>query len=127
MFFVKKMHFSNREIESMTCETGGYVWAAVDVRRNVIAAGDEFVGEMKNALLRRKSSIGDVYGVGMDTNTGEIEYRSPINAKLMDAGRSSEVPLEKRGRIETLLKYFFLESKAVRAECERKSEKRADL
>jgi len=114
MLLVKRMNFSKEELEKMLSDLDGYVWVVLDAKKGIIAVGDEYVGEMKNALLRQKCSIYDIFGVGFDLETGEIDYFSPANVKLADKSSSREVPKDKRERIETLMGYFFVELPAFK-------------
>jgi len=109
MLVVKKLSLSEAEIRSMVDELNGYTWAVVDVKKGVMAVGDEYVGVMKNTLLKLKSSVFDVFGVGIDLTTGEINFDSPANKKVADRDSTKEVPEEKKARVETLVKYFFAE------------------
>jgi len=109
MLSVKKMNFSEEEIELMSNDLDGYIWAVLDIKRGILAAGNEYVEKMKHALLKQKSSIYDIFGVGFDLRTGEIDYNSPANKKLIDKKSTREVPGDKRERVETLMKYFFTE------------------
>jgi hypothetical protein len=114
MLLVKKMNFSEEEIGLMLSDLDGYVWVVLDAKKGIIAAGDDYVGDMKNALLKMKCSIYDIFGVGFDLVTGEIDFYSPANKKLVDKNSTTEVPDEKRERIETLVKYFFGEVPALK-------------
>jgi hypothetical protein len=120
MLLVKKMNFSKEETELMLCDSDEYVWVVLDVKKGIVAVGDEYVGEMKNALLKQKCSIYDIFGVGFDLKTGEIDYFSPANVKLVDKDSTREVPADKRERVETLIRYFFVELPVFRSE-EKKS------
>ena len=119
MLSVKKLSFSRREIKSMVDDSDGYTWAVVDVKKGIMVAGDEYVGTMKSALLKLKSSIFDVFGVGIDLDTGEINYYSPANKKVIDKSSTKEVPEDKKARVETLVKYFFSELPAFKSEEDR--------
>lgn len=109
MKFKRKISFKSAEVEEIIAMVDDYVWIAVDVKRAVIVGGDEVLAEAKRELLVSGSKIYDVFGVGLDLATGEIDYFSSINVKRVVPGSTSEVPDEKRERIETLLNYFFEE------------------
>ena len=95
-------------------EMDGYVWIAVDVKKNIIVAGDETAETMKRALLDNKSAIQDIFGIGFDLELGEIDFVSPINKKFIDKNSTREVPEEKHDRIETMMYYFFSELPAFK-------------
>ena len=119
MLLVKRLSFSKEETKTMLNDLDGYVWAVLDVKKGILAAGDEYVGNMKNALLKQKCSIYDIFGVGFDLATGEIDFFSPANKKLADRTSTREVPREKRERVETLVKYFFGELPVFKLESKR--------
>ena len=115
MLAVQRMNFSEEELKLMSDDASGYVWAVLDVKRGIVAAGNEYVEKMKHALLKRKSSIYDVFGVGFDLETGEIDFCSPANRKVVDRESTGEVPEDKRERVETLIRYFFSELPVFKA------------
>lgn len=96
-----------------------YIWIALDIKKGIIAAGDEFAGTLKYALLKQKCKIQDIFGIGFDLLSGDIDYISPINIKLMDRASTREVPKNKHERIEILVRYFFTELPVYKAERER--------
>ena len=109
MRFTRKISFKDAEVQKIVTSVDDYVWLAVDIRRAIISGGDEVIMEAKRELLAKGSRIYDIYGVGLDLVTGEIDYFSPINEKRVVPGSTKEVPQEKRERIETLINYFFEE------------------
>ncbi|MFV0484743.1 MAG: DUF5674 family protein [Candidatus Saccharimonadales bacterium] len=109
MRFTRKISFKSTEVQEIMASVNDYVWIAVDVKRAMISGGDEAIGDSKMELLWTGSKIYDVYGIGLDLSTGEIDYYSSINAKQAVPGSTKEVPMEKRERIETLINYFFEE------------------
>lgn len=116
MMYVRKLSFSIAETEQILKRFDGYVWAAVDLKRKIAAIGDESVDTLKYALLGRKCRPDNIYGVGIDIFTGEIDYVSPINKRLLDKASTKFVPVDKIDKIETLIKYFFSELPVFKAE-----------
>mgnify|MGYP000868615599 CR=1 FL=1 len=109
MIFVKKLRFTGQEINEILSEADGYIWIAVDVKKGSIAAGDELTCTLKKALLSQRSSISDIFGVGLDLTNGKIDFISQINIKYLDKKSTKFVPEEYRERINSLIRYFFLE------------------
>ncbi len=114
MLITKKINFSKKELKTICQELDGYIWIAIDVVRGIIASGDEHVASLKQALFNEKCFIFNIFGVGMDLTTGEIDFISPINIKYMDKNSTKFVPHEHRDRIETLIRYFFAELPALK-------------
>lgn len=113
---IKKMHFAEQEIERLIDELDGYMWVVLDIKKGIIVVGDEFVGVLKYELLKMKCAASDIFGVGIDLRTGEIDFYSPVNVKFFDKTSTRAVPEEKRERVETLIKYFFSELPAYKKE-----------
>jgi len=109
MLLTGKMSFSEEAANTMRNDLDGYVWMVLDIKKGIVVAGDELVTEMKKTLFEQKCSIYDIYGVGLDLRTGEIDYSSEVNKKLIDKESTKEVPAEKKRRVEALVKYFFSE------------------
>ena len=109
MLMVKRLNFSGEEIERMVDDLDGYVWIVMDIKKGIVAVGDEYVGKMKNALMKQSCSIYNIFGVGFDLQTGEIDYYSSVNVKWVDKRSTKEAPEMTRGRIEDLVRYFFVE------------------
>lgn len=116
MMYVRRLSFSVVEMEQILCKFDGYVWAAIDPKRKIMAVGDESAETLKYALLGQRCQAADICGVGLDLYSGEIDYTSRINKKLLDKRSTVEVPVEKVEKIETLIRYFFSELPAYRAE-----------
>ena len=114
MLLIRKMSLSKGEVRQMVKELDGYVWAVMDTNKGMIAVGDEYVITMKNALLREKCALCDIFGLGLDLKSGEIDFRSLANIKWMDRRSTREVPIGKRERMEILIRYFFEELTAFK-------------
>lgn len=114
MRFTRKISFKEAEVREIVATTDSYLWIVVDVKRAIIAGGDEVISDLKQQLLGNGSKIHDIFGIGLDLVTGEIDYFSPINEKRFVPGSTKEVPMDKRERIETLINYFFEELPAIK-------------
>lgn len=118
MRFTRKMRFKKEEVFEILEVLDDYIWIAIDVKRGVICGGDELIAILKRDLLALGSKIYDIYGVGLDLITGEIDYYSSINIKRIVPDSTREVPMEKRERIETLINYFFEELLVRKESCQ---------
>lgn len=107
MVIVKNLQLSKEELRELRRDTDGYAWVAVDVARHIIATGGEHFMTLKQKLFEGKSRVRDIWGVGVDMVSGEIEYRSPINRKILDRQSTSHVPSELIERINREIYYFF--------------------
>ncbi|MEW6100831.1 MAG: DUF5674 family protein [Candidatus Omnitrophota bacterium] len=68
----------------------GYVKIVVDVRRNILAAGGEKHVDGERLLLEDGSRQEDLWGAGLDLETGEMDFDSLINLRPTQ-NRSHEI------------------------------------
>ena len=107
MLYVKRLQLSKGELKVLRRETEGYAWVAVDIKRHTIATGSEHFSLLKRKLYEHKSRVRDIWGVGLDMQSGEIDYNSPINRKLMDKKSTIKVPLDLIDKVNQEIFYFF--------------------
>ena len=86
----------------------GYIKVVVDIRRKILAAGGEKHVDGEQLLLEDGSLQEDLWGAGLDLETGEMDFDSLINLRPMQ-NRSREILDEEIRKkvaslIETLLK-----------------------
>lgn len=104
---IKRYKFTKQEIDQLTEQLDGYIWVVMDVNKGVIAAGDEYVSDLRDELLvNKRSKQGDIFGAGLNLNTGEINFVPAVNRRnpSLKNGRLSP---EHALRVETILHYFF--------------------
>ena len=82
----------------------GYVKVVVDIRRSILAAGGELHVDGEKLLLEDGSSQVDLWGAGIDLETGEIDFDSMVNLRPAQGNPSREV-LDKgiRQQIEIII------------------------
>ncbi|MBR3164045.1 hypothetical protein IKF15_01965 [Candidatus Saccharibacteria bacterium] len=107
MVIYKRLKISEKEARYLEDNLEGYIWVAIDARRGSIAAGDDYVADLRDNLLVRRSQPEDIYGVGVDLKTGAIDYIPSINRRNPNLDGKGNVPFFLRRRIETLINYFF--------------------
>lgn len=104
---VRRYQFTNDEILELTHQLDGYIWVVMDVKKGVIAAGDEFVSDLRDELLIKKhSKKNDIFGAGLNMSTGEIDFIPAINRRNPSLKDGKLTPKQEL-RIETILHYFF--------------------
>ncbi|MDD5561731.1 MAG: DUF5674 family protein [Candidatus Omnitrophica bacterium] len=77
----------------------GYIKVVVDVRRKTLAAGGEKHVDGEQLLLKDGSRQEDLWGAGLDLETGEMDFDSLINLRPTQ-NRSREI-LDEKIRKET--------------------------
>ena len=97
---------ANKEIREKVAEDlGGYVKVVVDIRRKILAAGGELHVDGEKMLLEDGSKQADLWGGGIDFETGEVDFDSMINLRPGQGNKSREVLDQKvRGQMEVIIK-----------------------
>lgn len=80
----------------------GYIKIVVDVRRKILAAGGEKHADGGRVLLEDGSRQEDLWGAGLDLETGEMDFDSLINLRPTQ-NRSREILDEEIRKIAAAL------------------------
>lgn len=107
MIIVKKMKLSKTDIARARKELEDYIWVLVDVRRGLIAAGDDDMYTLRDALLTRRSLPSDIYALGLDMKTGEITFSRHINRHNPVVKAAGGITEEDKARAYERIYYFF--------------------
>ena len=107
MTIYKRIRLTKEELARLRRECEGYVWAAVDPRKCVISVGDGYLHDMRDMLLVRRCQLEDIYGVGFDLTSGEINYVAHINRRNPTVNAHGELDEKQKEGIEQTLSYFF--------------------
>ena len=106
---IRKFCFSSDEAEYIKEKFEGYIWVAIDIKKGIIAVGDEHIAELRLALLKQRSAKEDIVGVGIDLDYGEVFLYTPINPDSDVKLEHHRVPDQYRDRLDDLVNYFFAE------------------
>lgn len=83
----------------------GYVKVVVDIEREILAAGGLRHFEAEEILLKEGSKQENLWGGGLDLETGEIDFDSMINLRPNQSNSSREVLSEEiRSKMETIVR-----------------------
>lgn len=83
----------------------GYVKVVIDVSNDALTAGGTRHVEGEQLLLSQGSHQENLWGGGLDLETGEIDYDSMINIRPAQGNHSREVLDESiRKKMETIIK-----------------------
>lgn len=107
MLIETKLQYSTAELKKMRAETEGYVWLAVDVKRHIMVAGNEHFRRLKEVLFRERCRSSDIWGAGINLESGEVDYCSPVNRKLIPNHPTTDMPEEMEERVGREVRYFF--------------------
>jgi hypothetical protein len=120
MKIYRRMRISLSELDRMRDELDDYVWIALDLKRSALSAGDEYIGDLRDVLLQRRSAVENIYCVGLNMATGDINFLKSFNRRNPKVGYGGDISDEVRKEICHQIEYFFaglpiFEAKAKRA------------
>ncbi len=69
---------------------GGYIKVVVDIKRKILAAGGKRHVDGEEVLLKSGSRQEDLWGGGLDLETGEVDFDSMINIRPAQNNPSRE-------------------------------------
>lgn len=72
---------TDSELNSAREEYGDYIKIVVDVEKYILAAGGEWHADAEKILLEQGSLQKNLWGGGLDINSGQIDYISLINTR----------------------------------------------
>jgi len=107
MKIYRRIKLSATELERIRAEFDDYVWVALDAKRGIISAGDCYMGELRDALLQKRSCPEDIYCVGLNMATGELNYLKTFNRRNPMVGFSGIVSDETKEMVLQKIEYFF--------------------
>ena len=114
MQIYKRVQLKKRELLQLQDDCEGYIWAAVDPVNYAISFGDDYLADLRDLLLVKRSQLENIYGIGLDLRTGEVDYVKHINRRNPHVGCSGNVSNEDKESIEEVLHYFFEKLPAYR-------------
>ena len=108
MLLIVRAKIDSETLKKIAEDLKGYIKVVVDIRRKILAAGGEKHVDGEQLLLEDGSLQEDLWGAGLDLETGEIDFDSLINLRPTQ-NRSREILNEEIRKkaaslIESLLK-----------------------
>ncbi len=107
MKILRRIKLSTTELERLRAEFDDYVWIAIDIENGVISAGDCYMGELRDALLQRRSRPEDIYCLGLNMATGELNFLKTFNRRNPLVGFAGVVKDETKALVARKVEYFF--------------------
>lgn len=104
MLLIIREKASEEILKKIAEDFDGYVKVVVDVRRKILAAGGKLHVDGEKLILGDASKQADLWGGGIDFETGSIDFDSLINLRPAQGNASREV-LDKdiRQQMETII------------------------
>lgn len=110
MIITRKKPFTKDEILKLQEVFDTYIKTVIDIKKRLCSAGMDRHYEGEKILLEQGSKQSDVWGGGVDLETGVIDFNSFINIRPNDNNLSNEIQDAKiREEYKRLTKYFFKE------------------
>lgn len=109
MLLLITQHATKEEIESASKDLQGYIKVVIDIGKEILTAGGMKHVEGERLLLQHGSKQDNLWGGGLDLETGEIDYDSMINIRPSQGNTSRQVMDEiTRKRMDEILKKLLL-------------------
>lgn len=91
MVKVLSTHIDDESLKQVAQDLDGYIKVVVDVKLGILAAGGARHVQGEELLLANGSHQKDLWGGGLDVDTGGIDFDSMINIRPDQANPSREV------------------------------------
>ncbi|OGZ97593.1 MAG: hypothetical protein A3I44_02845 [Candidatus Sungbacteria bacterium RIFCSPLOWO2_02_FULL_51_17] len=96
---------SEEDLKKAAEELGGYIKYVVDIKKEITTAGGSRHVQGEELLLHNGSTQEDLWGGGLDLETGEVDFDSMINIRPNQNNPSREVlSPETRKKIEEIVR-----------------------
>lgn len=93
-----------KTLKQLAQDLDGYIKVVVDVKKEVLVAGGTRHVDAEQLLLQNGSKQQNLWGGGVDLETGEIDFDSMINLRSNDNNSSREVlSQEIRSKMESII------------------------
>lgn len=103
----RRMRISMSELERLRDEMDDYIWVAIDLKRSALCAGDEYIGDLRDVLMQHRSAVEDIYCIGLNMETGDINFLKNFNRRNPNIGYGGDIPESVRKEICHQVEYFF--------------------
>lgn len=91
MIRIIKTKADENTLNEVAQDFGGYIKVVVDIRQKFLAAGGKKHVDGEEVLLKGGSRQEDLWGGGLDLETGEVDFDSMINIRPAQNNPSREV------------------------------------
>ena len=108
MIITKSDPFTGEEVEQLKEQFEVYIKTVIDVQKKICSAGMDRHFEGEQILIHQGSNQSDLWGGGVDLETGEIDFNSFINIRPSDNNTKNEIQSERvKAQYKQLSEYFF--------------------
>lgn len=105
MLMLVKSRLGKDDLKKVAQDLDGYIKFVVDINLGVLTAGGLRHFEGEKMLLEQGSKQSDLWGGGLDLESGELDFDSMINIRPSDNNPSREVlSPEVRQQVESIVR-----------------------
>ncbi len=110
IILLKDKKATDEEIKKMSYEYGNYIKVVVDIERGILAGGGAMHYDEEKDLLEYGCKQENLWGGGIDLDTGEITYDSMINIRPNQDNNKREIESEEvRKKFDTIIRGLILD------------------
>ena len=107
MKIYRRMRISLSELDRLRDELDDYAWIALDLKRSAVCVGDEYIGDLRDVLMQHRSSVENIYCVGLNMATGDINFLKTFNRRNPKVDYGGSISEEAKKEISHQIDYFF--------------------
>lgn len=99
----------SKTLQKVAENLNGYIKVVVDIKKEILVAGGEMHVEGEQLMLKNGSEQEDLWGGGLDLETGEVDFNSMINIRPKQDNFSRDVSdNDIRTKIEKIIRRFLV-------------------
>ena len=96
---------TSQEIKKVAEDFRGYIKFVIDIKKEILTAGGKMHTDGEKLLLESGCGQQDLWGGGLDLETGEVDFDSMINLRPNQGNPSREVmSVEIRKKMEVIVR-----------------------
>lgn len=108
IIILKNKKATKEEIKKMSYEYGGYIKVVVDIEKGILAGGGAMHYDDERLLLEYGCKQENLWGGGIDLETGEVTYDSMINIRPNQGNTKREIQSEAiKGKFKVIVEKVF--------------------
>lgn len=108
VIILKNQHPNKEQVKKMSYEYGSYIKVVVDIEKEILAGGGVMHYDDEKLLLEYGCKQENLWGGGIDLETGEITYDSMINIRPKQENFKREIQSEEiRQKFKAIVERVF--------------------
>lgn len=108
VIILKNKKATKEETKKMSYEYGGYIKVVIDIEKEILAGGGAMHYDDERLLLKYGCRQENLWGGGIDLETGEITYDSMINIRPNQGNNKREIQSDAiKEKFKTIIERVF--------------------